>query len=75
MYNQFKKFNQFRNFHPLAMLKQEVRRVSSFGKTFIAPQRVSAQCSVGGWKLLHKLKLYPVDEEYYNFLTAIDDVE
>lgn len=75
MYNQFKKFNQYRNFHPLAMLKQEMRRVASFGKTFMVPQRVSAQCSVGGWKLLHKLKLYPADEEYYTFLTTLDDVE
>lgn len=74
VYNQFKKFNQFRNFHPHTFLKEEVRRVVCFGNSFIKPERVSAQCSVTGWKLLRGLKLYPADEGYYTLLKTIDDL-
>jgi hypothetical protein len=73
IYNQFKKFNQGKNFHPHALLKEEVARVAAFGKGFVRPERVAAQCSVSGWKLLKQIKLYPADEHYFAFLKAVDD--
>lgn len=75
IYNQFKKFNQAKNFHPHTLLKQEVERVAAFGKGFLKPQRVSAHCTVSGWKLLKHIQLYPADEHYYSFLKAVDDIE
>jgi hypothetical protein len=51
-----------------------VRRVSCFGKNFVKAERVGAQCSVAGWKLLHRIKLYPADEDYFAFLRKIDDI-
>lgn len=75
IYNQFKKFNQSKNFHHHALLKSEIKRVLCFGNTFIKPEKSSAKCGIAGWKLLRKLKLYPADDDYYNFLKTVDDVE
>lgn len=45
-----------------------------FGKGFIRAERIESQCSVAGWKLLSRLKIYPIDDSYYHFLRVVDDV-
>lgn len=71
-YNQFKKFNERKNFHHLRTLRNEVERVCSFGQGFLKPERIAIECSLPGWKLLKFLKLYPADPQLYNLLRVID---
>jgi hypothetical protein len=61
IYNQFKKFNQSKNFHHHSLLKSEIKRVLCFGDEFVKPERCGAQCGISGWKLLRRLKIYPAD--------------
>lgn len=75
IYNQFKKFNQSKNFHHRTLLESEISRVACFGHNFIRPERVGVLCSVGAWRLLKRLKIYPSDEKSYQFLKIVDSVE
>jgi len=59
MYLQFKRFNERKNFHHVSILKTEIKRVSYFGKNFVAADRVVVDCSIMGWKLLNRLQIYP----------------
>jgi hypothetical protein len=64
-YIEFKKFNESRNFHHVSVLKAEIKRVTYFGTKFLQPERIAVDCSILGWKLLARLKLYPADEQTY----------
>lgn len=75
IYQQFKKFNEIKNFHHWSLLQSEMKRVTYFGKDFIKPERVDLNCSVMGWKLLKILQIYPKDEDYYRFLKNIGEIE
>ena len=73
-YNQFKKFNERKNFHHLRTLGLEVKRVLCFGDKFIRPTRVGISCSWPCWRLLRRLKIYPQDRERLKFMSVVDDI-
>ena len=73
-YNQFKKFNEKKNFHHYSTLKSEISRVSVFGNNFIVPERVPILCSLQAWKLLRDIKLYPADAQRFHLLTTFDNI-
>jgi hypothetical protein len=75
MYIQFKRFNENKNFHHIAILQLEIRRVCCFGQRFIAPERVPVDCSIVGWKLLADLKIYPLDEDYYQLIKSLEGLK
>jgi hypothetical protein len=50
------------------VLQQEVKRIKYFGKHFLQPERVPINCSLMGWKLLTKLKIYPQDPDIYQLI-------
>ena len=76
IYEQFKRFNEEKNFHHYSLLKMEVRRVMCFGEGgggFVRAVRVEVACSVVGWKLLGMMRIYPADKEYYRFMKKLGE--
>ena len=59
LYEQFKQFNENKNFHHVSVLRTELKRVACFGEKLIAPHRADISCSVAGWRLLGHIQIYP----------------
>lgn len=68
LYEQFKRYNENRNFHHISVLGKEIKRVGLLASESIKEERRDLECGLMGWKLLRKLAIHPVQEETYRLI-------
>jgi hypothetical protein len=67
--------NEGSNFHHITALRREIKRIRLLARDCIVEERRHVECGLLGWKLLHKLKIYPEDEYTFNLINTLESIK